>query len=87
MQILLHYFIQGRIYFRIGDDKCAIVRISEPIKGHYAREKNLNLDQLMSDNPYKEKYRMEMIIWSDGIRRVDPGRFCQAACVKGTKSF
>lgn len=40
----------------------------------------------MSQESYKEKYRKEMIVWSDEIRRVDPGYFCKAACEKGTFS-
>lgn len=67
---------------RIGDENCCILRISEPIKSHYAKENNLDLNQLMSENAYKENYRIEMIKWSDNVRLKEPGYFCEAACSK-----
>lgn len=33
----------------------------------------------MSDGPYKEKYRKDMVDWSDSVRASDPGFFCRAA--------
>lgn len=41
----------------------------------------------MSENVYKEKFRCEMIKWSDNIRAADPGYFCKAACIKGKYKF
>lgn len=67
---------------RLGTDSAEIIRISEPIKSHWATEKGLDLNQLLSDGPYKEKYRKEMIIWSDQVRSTDPGYFCRAAINK-----
>ncbi|KAF2902113.1 hypothetical protein ILUMI_04076 [Ignelater luminosus] len=78
-------FISETLLKILGDDKCAIIRISEPIKTFYAKEKNLNLVELMSDNVYKEHYRLEMINWSDEIRTQDPGYFCKAACGKAPR--
>lgn len=37
----------------------------------------------MSDGPYKEKYRLDMINWSDKVREEDPGHFCKIACENG----
>lgn len=71
------------IIFRITKEKCEIVRISEPIKGNYARTHNLDLSQLMGDGPYKEKYRLDMIKWSEEVRNNDYGYFCKAACENG----
>lgn len=34
---------------------------------------------MLSDGPYKEQYRRDMIIWSDEVRRRDYGFFCRAA--------
>lgn len=65
--------------YRLGNDSAEIIRISEPIKSHWAKEKGLDLNQLLSDGPYKENYRKEMIIWSDQVRSTDPGYFCRAA--------
>lgn len=63
----------------MGHNQSEIIRISEPIKSTWAKEKNLNLVQLISDTPYKEKYRKEMIIWSDERRALDYGIFCREA--------
>lgn len=55
------------------------MRISEPLKGAYAENKKLDIEQLMSSGVYKEKYRLDMIKWSDEIREKDPGYFCRLA--------
>lgn len=67
---------------RLGTEAAEIIRISEPIKSYWAREKGLDLEQLLSDGPYKETYRKEMIVWSDQVRSTDPGFFCRAAIAK-----
>lgn len=74
--ILLQYF------FSLGD-RCEVLKISQPIKSHWAKEKNLNLNELLSSNTYKEKYRLEMIKWSDEMRNQDYGCFCREACQMG----
>lgn len=71
-----------RNIFRLGTDSAEIIHISEPIKSHWAREKGLDLKELLSDGPYKEQYRKEMIIWSDGVRQKDPGFFCNISILK-----
>lgn len=68
--------------FRLGD-RCEVIKISQPIKSHWAREKNLNLNELLSDTEYKEQYRLDMIRWSDEMREQDYGCFCHAACQNG----
>lgn len=65
--------------YRLGDANAEIIRISEPIKSTWAKERNLNLLELLSDGPYKEKYRKDMIIWSDEMRAMDYGIFCREA--------
>lgn len=77
--------------FRLGKEKSEIIHISEPIKGHFAQEKGLNLTELLSDGPFKEIYRKDMINWSDGVRQHEPGFFCKTSieksmCPKG-KTF
>lgn len=67
----------------MGSDTAEIVRISEPIKAFWAKEKHLNLKELMSDGPYKEMYRKQMIIWSDEMRSEDYGIFCREATKNG----
>lgn len=71
---------------RLGADNAQIIRISEPIKSTWAKEKNLNLSELLSDGPYKEKYRKQMIIWSDEKRAEDYGIFCREASRNISKS-
>lgn len=68
--------------FRIGEEKAEIIHISEPIKSHWAQEKGLNLTELLGDGPYKEKYREQMIIWSERARQREPGIFCKASIQK-----
>lgn len=55
------------------------MRISAPLKGAYAEANKLDIEQLMSSGVYKEKYRLDMIKWSDEIRQKDPGYFCKLA--------
>lgn len=64
-------------------DKCTLVRISEPIKKHYSEKCNIDLAELLGDGPLKEKFRKEMIVWSDEMRSSDPGYFCRSACENG----
>jgi len=76
------------IYFcRLGTDKCEIIRISAPIKQFWAKELNLDYKELLSDGPYKEKYRKEMIIWSDKVRHNDYGFFCREAMKLATRDI
>lgn len=72
--------------FRLGDENAEIIRISEPIKSTWAKVKNLNLTELLSDGPYKEKYRKDMIIWSDEQRAKEYGVFCREASQNISKS-
>ena len=45
-----------------------IVKLSGPIKSCYAENHGLNFDELMGDGKYKEKYRSDMVTWSEEIR-------------------
>uniref|UniRef100_A0A1B6DYF1 Phosphomevalonate kinase n=1 Tax=Clastoptera arizonana TaxID=38151 RepID=A0A1B6DYF1_9HEMI len=67
------------IFGRLGNEIAVNIKISAPIKLHFAKTKNLQYDEMMSDSTYKEKYRLEMIQWSDNIRSKDFGFFCRAA--------
>ncbi|TRY78711.1 hypothetical protein TCAL_06796, partial [Tigriopus californicus] len=63
-------------------DHTVILRLSGPLKECYARDHGLDFDQLLSATDYKEKYRLDMIQWSERIRRQDHGYFCRAAIDK-----
>ena len=56
-----------------------IIRISAPIKQFWSESQKLDLEQLMSDDVYKEKYRAEMIAWGEEKRAQDSGFFCTSA--------
>nr|XP_974268.1 PREDICTED: phosphomevalonate kinase [Tribolium castaneum] len=66
----------------LGDNNCTIIRISGPLKRLYAESHDLttgDVNEMMTDGPLKEKFRAEMIQWSDEIRGRDFGFFCKAA--------
>ena len=67
-------------YSRLTPVRAQIVRISEPIKRCWADKLGLDLRELLGDGPYKERYRREMIEWSDRRRAEDYGFFCREAC-------
>jgi phosphomevalonate kinase len=70
---------------RLGEENAEIIRISEPIKAFWATKKSLDLTQLLSDGAYKERYRKEMIVWSDEMRAKDFGIFCREASKRISK--
>ncbi|XP_045501084.1 probable phosphomevalonate kinase [Colias croceus] len=72
-------FLTDNLQKRLGD-KCEVIKISLPIKSYWAKELNLNLNEMLSDSTYKEQYRLELINWSDKMREQDYGCFCRAAC-------
>ncbi|XP_055713057.1 phosphomevalonate kinase isoform X2 [Phlebotomus papatasi] len=78
-------FLTENLLKILGTEKCEIVRISEPIKSFWAKDKNLNLKELLSDGPYKELHRKEMIVWSEEQRAKDYGIFCRKAMQQVTK--
>lgn len=75
------------IDIRIGNERAEIIHISEPIKSYWAKEKGLDLNELLSDGPYKEMYRKEMIDWSDNVRQKDPGYFCRLSIEKSMSTL
>ncbi|XP_014235774.1 phosphomevalonate kinase [Trichogramma pretiosum] len=72
-------FITDELFKRLGDDKSVIIKLSGPIKTHWAKVKNLDADQLFGDGKYKEIYRLEMAKWGEHMRNKDYGYFCRAA--------
>ena len=43
------------------------------------QDHQLEMERLMDSSPYKEKYRRDMIEWSETLRDQDPGYFCRLA--------
>ncbi|CAG9857354.1 unnamed protein product [Phyllotreta striolata] len=73
-------YICNKLKNALGDENCTVIRISEPLKAIYAKRHDLDLQELLSEGPYKEIYRSDMIEWSDVERGENPGIFCRAAC-------
>ncbi|XP_043462912.1 probable phosphomevalonate kinase [Leptopilina heterotoma] len=72
-------YITDKLFERLGGEKSVIVKLSGPIKSHWAKSLNLDLNQLLGDGPFKEKYRLEMVKWGEDTRKKDYGYFCRAA--------
>lgn len=72
-------YVTDRILERLGAEVCGILRLSGPLKQQYAKERGLDLDQLLGPGPYKEQYRADMIQWGETRRSQDPGYFCRLA--------
>ncbi|KAF3420004.1 hypothetical protein E2986_04884 [Frieseomelitta varia] len=72
-------YITNALHERVGSDKSVIIRLSGPIKFHWAKTRGLNVDELLGDGKYKESYRLEMAKWGENIRKEDYGYFCRAA--------
>lgn len=63
-------------------NESVIIRLSGPLKECYAKDHGLDYDQMLSASDYKEKYRLDMIKWSEEIRNTDYTYFCRAALEK-----
>lgn len=68
-----------RNFFRLDGGKSKIIRLSGPIKQQFALNNGLDYSQLLTASDYKEKYRSEMIVWSEAKRAQDKGYFIRAA--------
>ena len=62
-----------------SDTKAVIIRLSGPLKKCYAENHGLDYSRLLDSSDYKEKYRKDMITWSEKIRNEDPSFFCLKA--------
>jgi len=58
---------------------CALIRLSEPLKEKYAKDHGLSFEALLTDSPYKEDYRRDMVKWGESERVKDPNVFCNLA--------
>ena len=78
-------YVTDRLQEILGTDDCEIIRCSAPLKQAYAEEHGLDFKELLSDGPYKEKYRADMIAWGELRREADPGFFCRIICAEATR--
>lgn len=59
--------------------KASVIRLSAPIKEHWAESHGLDLTQLLDSTSYKETHRQDMIKWGESMRESDHGFFCRIA--------
>jgi phosphomevalonate kinase len=79
-------FLCERLLALLGPATAEIGRLSAPLKQAYALEHGLDYEELLTDGPYKEKYRKDMIAWGERRREKDPGFFAQLVMGDVTKS-
>lgn len=60
-------------------DVSKILHLSEEIKREYAQLHSLDYELLLTDSPYKDTYRTEMIALGESRRNADPGHYCRLA--------
>ncbi|XP_042212952.1 phosphomevalonate kinase-like, partial [Homarus americanus] len=72
-------YITDLLQQRLDDAQCQTIRLSGPIKQQFAKTNCLDYSQLLTASEYKEKYRLEMIAWSESKRAEDIGFFIRAA--------
>lgn len=72
-------YITAILRERIGVEKCAVIRLSAPLKAAYAKEYGLEYERLLDATAYKENFRADMVTWGEERRRKDPGYFCRLA--------
>ena len=61
-------FVAERLLPALQGSDAVILRLSGPLKKCYAEQHDLDYAKLMSSDGYKEKYRRDMIRWSEEIR-------------------
>ncbi|KAF5396236.1 Phosphomevalonate kinase [Paragonimus heterotremus] len=49
-----------------------VLHLSFPIKSHFASTHGLDLAELLTDGPYKERYRKQMVAWGEQELDRDP---------------
>ncbi|KAL7647218.1 UNVERIFIED_CONTAM: hypothetical protein RMT77_002476 [Armadillidium vulgare] len=64
---------------KLSSNGSIIIRLSGPLKYEYAKINQLDSDKLYSASSYKEKYREDMVKWSEEIRAKDDSYFLKAA--------
>ncbi|EPB72429.1 putative phosphomevalonate kinase [Ancylostoma ceylanicum] len=57
--------------------KVSIHGVSHSLKKIYANNHGLDYSQLISDGPYKETHRLQMIKWGESVRNAEPDFFCR----------
>ncbi|VDP14819.1 unnamed protein product [Heligmosomoides polygyrus] len=58
--------------------RVSVYAVSHSLKAIYANDHGLVYSELVSDGPYKEIHRSNMIRWGESIRDAQPDFFCRA---------
>ncbi|BET00915.1 Phosphomevalonate kinase [Nesidiocoris tenuis] len=72
-------YITDKLFGEMDSSKTALIRLSAPLKTEWAKGRGLDVAELLSSSEYKERYRAEMVIWGEEMRKSDPGYFARAA--------
>ncbi|XP_069944620.1 phosphomevalonate kinase isoform X3 [Cherax quadricarinatus] len=72
-------YITDMLQQRLDETQSKIIRLSGPIKRQFATDNGLDYSHLLTASDYKEKYRLDMIAWSEAKRTQDTGFFIRAA--------
>ncbi|GAB5362063.1 hypothetical protein AAMO2058_000766300 [Amorphochlora amoebiformis] len=80
-------YVTNLLLQRLGEGTAEIGRLSAPLKKAYAVEHKLDYKKLLSDGPYKEQYRKDMIKWGELRRDKDPGYFARMVVEDAKKSI
>lgn len=78
-------FLASRIIEQLGPEVAETLHLSLEIKREYAQLHDLDFQLLLTDAPYKDTYRTEMIKLGEARRNVDPGHYCRLAAVQASK--
>ena len=69
-------FFASKLAEELGN-ACEILHLSNEIKREYATLHKLNYELLLTDSPYKDKYRTAMIALGESRRTADPSHYCR----------
>ena len=79
-------WLQKSLNLKFEKNSTTILRLSGPLKECYAEDHGLDFSKLLDSSDYKEKYRKDMITWSEKIRNQNPSYFCLKAIQKYDKA-
>ena len=65
--------------------RSTVAGLSAPLKQAFATEHGLDFTELLTDGPYKEKYRADMIPWGEARRNKDPGFFARIVMAEAAR--
>ncbi|ESO11565.1 hypothetical protein HELRODRAFT_166571 [Helobdella robusta] len=71
-------FVASLLQEKLDPNRCAILRLSYPLKSQYSKDHGLDLEKLLDASDFKELYRADMIRWGEEKRNQDPMYFIRA---------